>query len=96
MGADYKDQGEAIEELSALSSAAKQCLLHHICNALNGVIGGIQIGRNDLALDAAWHIVADLEMMGIRSTKTQIREVWNSEEKITQPSTQTAGQEVKV
>lgn len=83
MGADYKGQDKAIAELSALSREAKEFLNHHICNPLNVVIVGVEatkheIEREAVGLDtdhlvaaekAAWHIIDDLHMAGIRNTR---------------------------
>ena len=66
MGNDYKGQEKAIEELSALSPEAKEFLNHHICNSLGAIIGGIKINNLKLAEEAAWHIVSDLRIAGIR------------------------------
>jgi len=66
VGADYVGQEKAIEELSALSAEAKEFLNHHIGNSLAAVIGGIQIQNLAIAKEAAWHIVDDLRLAGIR------------------------------
>jgi hypothetical protein len=68
VGNDYPGQERAIEELSALSDDAKEFLSHHICNSLSAILGGIRVGRLQLAEEAAWHIVSDLEKAGIRKT----------------------------
>lgn len=69
MGANYKGQEAAIVELSALSREAKEFLNHHIGNALNTVIIGIEVGNEKMAEEAAWHIVDDLHLAGIRNTR---------------------------
>ncbi|MBI5075593.1 MAG: hypothetical protein HZB62_10580 [Nitrospirae bacterium] len=69
MGADYKGQDKAIAELSALSREAKEFLNHHIGNSLNIVIVGIEVDNKEMATDAAWHIIDDLHMAGIRNTR---------------------------
>jgi len=74
MGADYPGQEAAINELRALSPAAKRFLEHHICNGLTAVIGGMQIGNHKIAEEAAWHIVEDLETAGIRHTQKEINQ----------------------
>lgn len=66
MGNDYQGQEKAIEELSALSPEAKEFLNHHICNSLSAILGGIKVGRLQLAEEAVWHIVEDLKKAGIR------------------------------
>jgi len=64
MGADYKDQDKGIEELKSLSEEGRKFLSHHLRNSLNTVIGGINTGQFELAKDAAWHMVEDLEKIG--------------------------------
>lgn len=64
MGNYYPGQEKAIEEIQALSREAKDFLSHHFRNALNGVTGGIEIGRMDIAMQSAHHIVEDLERIG--------------------------------
>lgn len=66
MGADYKGQERAIEELSALSREAKMYLCHHIGNSLQGILGHIKLGRHEDIEQIVWHIVEDLELAGIR------------------------------
>jgi hypothetical protein len=64
VGANYPGQEKAITELRALSPAAKEFLGHHIRNELTKIIGGIKVGKLQIADDAAWHIVEDLEKIG--------------------------------
>ena len=64
MGADYIGQEKAIREILSLSPAAKEFIGHHIRNELTKIIGGIKVGKLQIAEDAAWHIVADLEKIG--------------------------------
>ncbi len=71
MGDDYPEQEKAIEEIRRLSPEAKKFLKHHLCNSLNAVIGGLQTGNYTMAEDAAWHILADLELAGIREGKDE-------------------------
>ncbi|MBI5634893.1 MAG: hypothetical protein HZA15_15605 [Nitrospirae bacterium] len=69
MGANYRGQKKAISELNALSRDAKEFLNHHIANALNVVIVGIETEQLDMAKEAAWHIIDDLHMAGIRTIR---------------------------
>jgi hypothetical protein len=64
MGANYIGQEKAINELMLLSPAAREFIMHHIRNELTKIIGGIKVGKLQIAEDAAWHIVADLEKIG--------------------------------
>ncbi|GAB4485916.1 MAG: hypothetical protein OHK006_12850 [Thermodesulfovibrionales bacterium] len=79
MGANYFDQDRAIAELSALSPEAKHFLNHHLGNSLGVIIGGIRIGRHEMAVEAALHIVADLELAGIRTPQRVIDRVIRQE-----------------
>lgn len=72
MGAKYDGEEAAILDLMNLSKEAKKFLCHHLGNSLNVIITGIEVGRLDLAMEAAWHIVADLERTGI---KRQIKRI---------------------
>lgn len=64
MGVDYEGQEKAIAELSELSDEAKSFLSHHLRNSLFIVIGGIETSNLDAAIEAARHMVADLEKFG--------------------------------
>ncbi|MEW6485775.1 MAG: hypothetical protein AB1423_14375 [Pseudomonadota bacterium] len=64
MGIDYAGQEKAIEEIRNLSQEAKEFLSHHLRNALNGITGGIEVGRLDIAKESAMHMVEDLERIG--------------------------------
>ena len=64
MGANYPGQEKAIREILLLSPTAREFLGHHIRNELTKIIGGIKVGKLQIAEDAAWHIVADLEKIG--------------------------------
>jgi hypothetical protein len=65
MGANYEGQERAIAELERLSPEAKRFLSHHLGNSLNIIIAGLEVGSIDLAKEAVWHIVEDLELAGI-------------------------------
>ncbi len=84
MGADYKGQEKAIAELSAMSPEAKAFLNHHIGNSLGVVVTSIEATMIDIlrsAIDdvdinplkaakaAAFHIVDDLHLAGIRTIR---------------------------
>lgn len=66
MGTDYDGQDKAIKELNKLSREAKMFLNHHIANSLCGVLSGIEHGNLNMAKEAAWHIVKDLRLAGIK------------------------------
>ena len=66
MGNDYEGQEAGIEQLQALGYEGKKFLCHHLCNSLSCIIGGIETGNLQLAKEAAWHMVADLNKAGIR------------------------------
>lgn len=65
MGADYEGQERAIEILRELPAECREFLGHHINNSLSVVICGLQTGQLDKAEEAAWHISADLKLIGI-------------------------------
>lgn len=60
MGADYKGQEQAIEELKAMSPEAREFLSHHLRNSLTGIITGIETNQLEIAKEQAWHIIDDL------------------------------------
>ncbi|MDA8106179.1 MAG: hypothetical protein M0Z71_12480 [Nitrospiraceae bacterium] len=66
MGNNYEGQERAIEELSALSMAAKEYLNHHICNALTVISAAARLGHPDMVETEVQHIVDDLILAGIR------------------------------
>lgn len=66
MGNNYEGQEKAIEDLKALSPEAKKFLSHHICNSLQAILGGLEMGRFDIAKREIWHIVDDLILAGIK------------------------------
>jgi len=71
MGADYEGQEKAVKELGELSLEAKMFLNHHISNPLCSIICGIdRCDLNscdlDMVKEAAWHIVKDLRLAGIK------------------------------
>lgn len=67
VGNNYDGQEKAIAELSALSAEAKEFLNHHLGNSLAAILGGIKVNNLQLVEKAAWHIVTDLKMAGIRT-----------------------------
>lgn len=67
MGNDYQGQEKAIEDLSALSPEAKEFLNHHLGNSLGAIIMALRVGNIEIAEEAAWHIVKDLQIAGIRN-----------------------------
>jgi hypothetical protein len=72
MGAKYDGEEAGIEELRALGYEGKKFLCHHLCNALSQVIGGIDIGDLQMAKDAAWHMVDDLDQAGIGPSQREM------------------------
>lgn len=64
MGADYKEQEKAIEELKGLSLEAKRYLSHHLRNSLSAIIFSADKGELIKIKRAAWHIVEDLKRIG--------------------------------
>ena len=64
MGADYKGDEKAIEELQALSIEAKRYLSQHLRNSLATIIYGAEKGEFIKIKRAAWHIVEDLKKIG--------------------------------
>ncbi len=72
MGAITKDEAAAITELSALSATAKECINHHICNALAPMEWAAQNGRIDIVKRMTDHIIADLERLGLRTTRKDL------------------------
>lgn len=66
MGANYLGQEEAIAELSALSTGAKEFLNHHISNSCSVIVNVADMKDLPAAKEAAWHIIDDLRLAGIR------------------------------
>jgi len=66
VGADYPEQGMAIDKLKRhLSIEERKLLSHHLRNSLSGIIGGLQTQQYDMAEEEAWHMAKDLEKFGL-------------------------------
>lgn len=79
MGADYKGQEQAIEELSRLSDTAKEYLCHHIINGLYAVNYFIEIDQAENAEKAVSHIIKDLDRANLRPFQAAIQEITSYE-----------------
>lgn len=65
MGADYKGQEKGVEEVKKLGAAGRGYLAHHLRNSLSSVITLLEVDDVDAAKQAAWHMVDDLERVGL-------------------------------
>lgn len=67
MGADYKGQEAGIEAVQALPKEGKEYLSHHLNNSMAILINMLYLGKTKDAEEIVWHMVADLNRVGIGS-----------------------------
>ena len=67
MGADFKEFKKGEEIVRNMEDAGKAYLAHHLNNSLCGLIGALDCNDVEKALKAAWHMVDDLNRVGINS-----------------------------